>query len=91
MSLHQKLNFETDKKLTDTCKSRNKNLIEQGSLTESDCYNHVTTMVQYTTNDTNTPINKVLVCSSNGAQPVMKSLKVCLSCLSYFFLFHDVE
>ena len=65
-----------DKKSIDTCIDHHKQLIDAGSLRESDCYNHVTTMVQYTTENTNEPINKIFVCSSYGSKPKIKSFEV---------------
>ena len=65
-----------DKKLFDTCVEHHKNLIDRGKIRESDCYNHVTTMVQHTTEKSNKPINKIFICSSHGSKPIMKSFKV---------------
>ena len=72
----QKLELNMDQKSIDTCVDHHRKLIDSGSLTESDCYNHVTTMVQYTNEETNKPVNKIFVCSSHGAKPKIKSFEV---------------
>ena len=65
-----------DQKSFDTCINHHKKLLDVGSIEESDCYNHVTTMVEYTDENTNKPTDKIFVCSSHGAKPKIKTYKV---------------
>ena len=74
----QKLEFDMDQKSFDTCIKHHRKLLNGGIIRESDCYNHVTTMVQYTSEGKNLPTNNFFICSSHGAKPKIKTYKVCV-------------
>ena len=73
-----------NEKSFEICIDHHKKLIDGGIIRESDCYNHVTTMVQYTTEKSNKPTNKVFVCSSHGSKPKINSYRVIF--ITYYFL-----
>ena len=74
--ISQKLKLSTDQQSFNDCIEKHKSSIEEGSMRESDCLNHVTTMAQLKDENDNKPTNKIIACSSHAAKPKILSFEV---------------